>query len=92
MIEPKRNFTQVKVKEFTGYPTVRIEPMIRITPEVLNAADVGPSFGPAVCFSNHDVVPANRYQGIGLPVIHIVQNITLNSKKPNEPIKFMISL
>ena len=56
MIEPEGNFTQIKMKEFSGYSPVRIEPMSRITPEALNAVDVAASPGPSSLFPDHDMV------------------------------------
>ena len=73
MIESERNFTQVKVEKFTGYTTVRIEPMFRITPKPPDTVNVRPPLGAPTFLAHHDVVTPDSKRRIGVPVVRIVQ-------------------
>ena len=73
MIEPEGNFTQINMKEFSGYSTVRIEPMFSITPEALNAVYMTASLGPSSLFSDHDMVASYGKGTVGMPVVSVVE-------------------
>ena len=73
MIESERNFSQKKMKVFTGYSTVGIKPIFGITPEPLDTIYVRSSLGSSSFLSYHDMISSNSKRTIGMPVIGIVQ-------------------
>jgi len=73
MIEPEGNFTQINMKEFSGYSTVRIEPMFSITPEALNTVYMTAALGPSSLFSDHDMVASYGKGTVGVPVVGVVE-------------------
>ncbi|MFV8488910.1 hypothetical protein, partial [Ralstonia pseudosolanacearum] len=43
MVKSVAGFSQVKMEEFTGHATVRIEPVFSVAPEALDTVDVVPA-------------------------------------------------
>ena len=84
MIKPERNFTKKKMKSFSGCSTVRIKPMLRITPEAFDAVYVGSALGPSSLFSDHDMVASDGQGPIGVPVIGVVETagLSVRADKP----------
>jgi len=61
------------MKKFSGYSSVRIEPMFRITPETLNAVNVTASPGPSSLFSDHDMIASYGKRTVSVPVVRVVE-------------------
>lgn len=73
MIEPPLGLFQIEMKILLGYTTVLIEPMLGIRPEPFDAVDVISSLRSAFFFSNDHMIAPDIQEGIGVPIIGVIQ-------------------
>lgn len=72
MVNAVRNFTQIKMEQFTRHSAIGIEPVLGITPEALYAVYVVCTFRFALYFLDHYVVAADCQRSVCFPVVSIV--------------------
>ena len=73
MVEAVANLAQIEVEVFAWHAAVRVQPVLGVAPEALDAVDVVTSDWPALLLADDDMVAAQLQRGVGLPLIGVVQ-------------------
>jgi hypothetical protein len=78
------------MKMFAGHSAERIEPVLRIIPEALDAVEVVPSFGPTPLFADYHMIPLDSQRTIRMPVIGVIQTARsgMSMNQADYPISF----
>src|SRR5574340_312643 len=73
MIETVADLTEIQMKVFTRHAAIRVEPVLGVAPETLDAIDVVPPLGTPLLFAHDDMVALYPQAGVGLPVVGVIE-------------------
>ncbi len=73
MIKTVADLTEIQMKVFARHATIRVEPVLGVAPEALDAIDMVPPLGPTLLLAHHDMVALHPQARIGLPVVGVVK-------------------
>jgi hypothetical protein len=90
MADPIANIPQETMKMFAGHSAERIEPVLGIAPEALDAVEMVPSFGPTFLPADHRMIPLDAQRTVRMPVIGVVRTARLRMRmdQSDDPISF----
>lgn len=73
MIEAVADLAQEEMEVFARYAAIRIEPVLGVAPETLDAIVMISGLGPALLLAHDDMVALDAQAAIGLPIIDVVE-------------------
>lgn len=73
MVETIANFPAVKMEVFAGHTPIRIQPVLGIAPEALDAMDMVAPHGLAFLLADHHMLTPQFQSGVSLPLVGVVQ-------------------
>lgn len=73
MIDTVADFSQIQLKEFVRHASIRVKPVLRITPEALDLADVVTPFGTPLFLAHDKVFSLHVQTGVSMPIVGVIE-------------------